>query len=187
MRIVGLPGSLRQDSVNRRLLEAAATAAGDEVTFEIFDGIGELPHFNEDIETHPPHPAVASLRSAIERAEAVLIATPEYNASIPGVLKNALDWASRPHGTAPLAGTSVGVVGASPSRFGAVRAQADVRKVATSIGARVVGQELPVANAFEAFTGDGRLADRDLWATLGDLLDELLGLATANSDVRPAA
>jgi chromate reductase, NAD(P)H dehydrogenase (quinone) len=186
MRIVGLPGSLRQDSVNRRLLDAAATAASDEMTLEVFDGIGELPHFNEDEETQPPHPAVADLVEAIEQADAVLIATPEYNASIPGVLKNALDWASRPHGAAPLADMPVAVVGASPSRFGAVRAQADVRKVATSIGAHVLDRDLPVAQAFDAFAEDGRLVDADLQAALNALLDELVELTTS-SDAQSVA
>lgn len=174
MRILGIAGSLRQGSVNRRLLHAAATR--EHVHLEIFDGLGALPHFNEDAETEPP-PSVAALREAIETADAVLIATPEYNASIPGVLKNALDWASRPRGAAPLTDKPLAVVGASPSRFGAVRAQADLRRVATSIGARVLDRELAVAHAFDAISDEGQLAAPDLQATLEALLDELRAMA----------
>lgn len=174
MRIVGMPGSLRAGSVNRQVLAAAGFVLPEGVTLEMFEGLGDLPLFNEDIEGEPAHPAVGNLQQAIGDAEAVLIATPEYNGSMPGALKNALDWASRPHRAAALTDKPVAVVGASPSRFGAVRAQADVRKVASSIGAQVIDRELPVAAAFEAFGSDGRLADPDLERQLGDLLAELV-------------
>src|SRR3954469_16804912 len=108
--------------------------------------------------TPDPNPAGAP-REAIAGADAVLVATPEYNASIPGVLKNALDWASRPHATNPLRGKPVAVVGASTGMFGAVWAQADAGKVLSTIGARVIDRELPVAEADERFDADGRLAD----------------------------
>ena len=174
MQIMGMPGSLREGSVNRQLLHAARLRLPADVTLEVFEGIGRLPLFNEDTETEPPHPAVGELRQAIDNADAVLIATPEYNGSMPGALKNALDWASRPHRAAALTGKHIAVVGASPSRYGPARAQADVRKVAASIGAEVVDRALPVAAAFEAFDTDGRLADPHLECELADLLAKLV-------------
>jgi chromate reductase, NAD(P)H dehydrogenase (quinone) len=182
MRILGLPGSLREGSFNRRLLEAAAVAAAPVIEVDVYDGLGALPLFSEDLETDPKHPAVQDLHRAITAADAVLIATPEYNGSIPGPLKNALDWASRPHGAAPLVDKAVAVVGASPGRFGAVRAQADVRRVVTSIGCLVLDREFPLARAFEAFTADGRLSDPDQQQRLDTLLAELAELTTANRD-----
>lgn len=179
MHIMGLPGSLRDGSFNTRLLRAAAHVMPDEANLAIFDGVGRLPLFDEDLEGGHPHPAVAELNAAIAGADAVLVATPEYNGSIPGPLKNALDWASRPHGAAPLAGMPVAVVGASPSRFGAVRAQADVRKVAASIGAQVVDQGLPVAAAFQAFDANDRLVNPDHERQLADVLESLVRSAPA--------
>lgn len=173
MRILGIPGSLRQESVNRRLLQAAHAVASDEVSLHIYDGLADLPLYNEDIDTDPAPPAVADLRAAIEAADAVLIATPEYNSSIPGPLKNALDWASRPRPGAPLEDKPVAVVGASPSQFGAVWAQAETRKIVQAIGATVVDRELPVAQAFDAFDGDHHLVDPDLAARYAEILVEL--------------
>lgn len=186
MRILGIAGSLRQGSVNRRLLHAAA-ATDEHVHLEILEGLGALPHFNEDAESEPPPPGVAALREAIATADAVLIATPEYNASVPGVLKNALDWASRPRGAAPLTGKPLAVVGASPGRFGAARAQADLRRVATSIGARVLDRELAVAHAFDAISDEGHLASPDQQATLEALVDELRAMADAETSAAGSA
>jgi chromate reductase len=119
---------------------------------------------------------VQELREAIEAADAVLIATPEYNASIPGVLKNALDWASRPHATNPLRGKPAAVVGASTGMFGAVWAQAEARKVLATIGARVLDSELPVPEADERLSG-GRLTDPDVEERLGEVVAELVEAA----------
>src|SRR5438067_12633318 len=128
MEILGLSGSLRRDSHNARLLAGARKLLPSGVELVIFDQLAAVPPFNEDNE-HTIPPAVAALKAAIAGADALLVATPEYNASIPGTLKNALDWVSRPVRTeAPLMGKSAAVIGASPSLFGASWAQAETRK-----------------------------------------------------------
>jgi len=121
-----------------------------------------------------PPPPVAALRAEIERADAVLIATPEYNASIPGALKNALDWASRPYATNVLRKKRVAVIGASTGLFGALVAQAELRKVLNVIGASVLDSALSVPLAHTAFTGDGRLREPDLALALRRIVHELL-------------
>jgi chromate reductase len=176
MRILGISGSLRRDSHNMRLLRGAAALLPDDAELELFDGLADIPPYSEDVEAQTPV-AVAALKAAIARADAVLIATPEYNGSLPGVLKNALDWVSRPLADTPLAGKPVAVVGASTGMFGAVWAQAETRKVLGRIGARVVDRELPVALADEALGEDGLPRDRDAVEALGATLDDLVGLA----------
>jgi chromate reductase len=167
MTLLGISGSLRSGSHNARLLRAAAELLPPGVELEIFDRLGEIPPFDEDSEQAPP-PAVVALKDAIAAADAVLIATPEYNHSIPGVLKNALDWVSRPIATNPMRGKPALVIGASTGMFGAVWAQAETRKVLGALGARVIDAELPVANAPAA------LEDHELLARLADLLRELV-------------
>jgi chromate reductase len=137
----------------------------------IFEGLGDVPPFNEDVE-HTPPASVIALKRAIADADAVLIATPEYNHSIPGVLKNALDWVSRPSPENPMRGKPALVIGASTGMFGAVWAQAETRKVLGALGARVVDEELPVAKA-----PDG-LDDPQLLARLADLLALLIDTET---------
>jgi chromate reductase len=177
MRVLGLSGSLRRDSHNRALLRAAAATLPPEVELAIWDRLAELPAYDEDLDAVTvPEPARA-LREAIAGADAVLIATPEYNASLPGALKNALDWASRPYATNPLRGKPVAVIGASTGLFGAVWAQAEARKVLTTIGARVLERELPVGQADDAFDASGRLRDPDVRAALEAMVDELLAQA----------
>jgi chromate reductase, NAD(P)H dehydrogenase (quinone) len=176
MRVLGISGSLRRDSHNRRLLRAAAALLPPGVELVEFDGLKAIPPFDSDDE-HDPAIPVRRLREEIERADAVLFATPEYNHSIPGVLKNAVDWASRPKATAALANKPVAVVGTSTGMFGAVWAQAELRKVLAATGARVIDRELPVAGADEAFDDADRLADRDLEVELGGILAELLAAA----------
>jgi chromate reductase len=146
MKVLGISGSLRSGSHNTRLLRAAAELLppGDEL--EVFERLGEVPPFSEDAE-HDPPAAVGALKRAIAAADAVLIATPEYNHSIPGVLKNALDWVSRPIAANPMRGKPALVIGASTGMFGAVWAQAETRKVLGALGARVLDEELPVAKA----------------------------------------
>jgi chromate reductase, NAD(P)H dehydrogenase (quinone) len=174
MVVLGLCGSLRRGSYNRRLLGAAAAELPPGVTFEVFEGLTEVPPYNED-QVAPD--AVRALRDAITAADAVLVATPEYNASVPGQLKNALDWASRPFPGNSLRHKSVAVVGASTGLFGAVWAQAELRKVLRTIGANVIDQELPVGQAHDAFTDDGGLVDPDLRSALADLVGQLLSTA----------
>jgi chromate reductase len=173
MRILAISGSFRRDSHNTRLLRAAALALPPGVELDLYDGLAALPHYCEDADVDPAPPAVDDLRARIAAADALLIATPEYNASIPGVLKNAIDWASRPFPDNVLRGKSVAVIGASTGLFGAVWAQAELRKVLGHAGAHVLDVELPVALADQAFTPAGELADPELRQRLADLLDTL--------------
>jgi len=169
VRILCLSGSLRADSHNTRLLRAAAELLPSEAEPELWGGLRDVPPFSEDDE-HDLPAAVRDLHDRVRAADAVLIATPEYNSSIPGALKNALDWLSRPYDATPLRGKPVAVIGASTGLFGAVWAQAEVRKVARAIGAHVLDDEVPVGTAHEAFDDDGRLRDADLEDRLEDLL-----------------
>jgi chromate reductase, NAD(P)H dehydrogenase (quinone) len=172
MRILGIAGSLRRGSHNRRLLRAAGDALPPGVELVEWEGLGALPIFDEDLEDSPPEP-VRDFLEDVEDADALLIATPEYNASLPGGLKNALDWASRPFPDNVLRDKPSAVIGASTGLFGAVWAQAEVRKALKASGAHVLDSELPVGLAESAFTLDGDLADAELAARLGDLLGDL--------------
>ncbi|MBB5808574.1 chromate reductase [Saccharothrix ecbatanensis] len=173
MEILGIAGSIRAQSFNRRLLAAARHELPDGVRLAQWDGLASVPPFDEDAEDGPVPPAVAELREAIASAASLLIATPEYNGSIPGQLKNALDWASRPRGAAVLAGKPVAVVGASPSPHGAAMAQGDLRRVLTTSGASVVGEPVVVGQAFRQFDEHDRLLDHELRAALAGVLVEL--------------
>jgi chromate reductase, NAD(P)H dehydrogenase (quinone) len=173
MRVLGVSGSLRRASHNRKLLRAAAALLPPEAEFAEYEGLKSVAPFDEDDEA-APGPAVAHWREAIEQADAILFATPEYNSSIPGQLKNAIDWASRPFSAPVLRNKPVAVIGASTGMFGAVWSQAELRKALSAAGARVVDRELPVAGADEAFTEDGRLSDDDLALQLDGILAELL-------------
>jgi chromate reductase len=172
--ILGISGSLRAESYNRALLVAAAAELPPGLEFREWRGLATLPAYNEDADRASAAPAVVTLRRTLTEADAVLIATPEYNGSIPGALKNALDWASRPYPNGPLRGKPVAVVGASTGVFGAVWAQAETRKVLQAIGADVVDTALPVANASRAFNAEGRLRDPGLAASLRGVVDELV-------------
>src|SRR5918997_106108 len=172
MRILGIAGSVRRGSHNRRLLRAAATTLPPGAELVEWDGLGGLPIFDEDLENDPPAP-VQDLLAAVADADALLIATPEYNASVPGGLKNALDWASRPFPDNVLRDKPSAVIGASTGLFGAVWAQAEVRKALKASGAHVLDSELPVGLADGAFTEDDTLADPELAARLDDLLGDL--------------
>jgi chromate reductase len=173
VRILGICGSLREGSYNRQLLLAAAQLLPDEVEFSIFEGLSTIPPFNEDDEASPAAPVLA-WREAILAADALIFATPEYNYSIPGQLKNAVDWASRPTATAALLNKPTAVIGASTSLFGAVWAQAELRKSLAAAGARVGKDELPVAMAAEAFKEDGTLLDDKQEIMLCEILFALL-------------
>jgi chromate reductase len=179
MRVLGISGSLRRDSHNTELLRAAATLLPSGVEFEIFDGLGDIPPFDEDVEKiegHAPE-SVQKLRTAIGEADAVLVATPEYNHSIPGVLKNGLDWVSRPYATNTLRNKPAAVMGASTGMFGAVWAQAETRKVLSAIGARVVDREIPVPTADEIVRDRDKLESSGTHTLMVGLLAELLDLA----------
>jgi chromate reductase len=178
VRLVGISGSLRAGSYNTALLRAAAAELPAHVEFREWRGLGLVPPYVEDGDGRHVAPAVADLRRTLAAADAVLIATPEYNASIPGALKNALDWASRPYPDNGLRGTPVAVVGASTGMFGAVWAQAELRRVLATIGASVLDAELAVPLAETAFGADGRLRDPARASALRLLVRGLLDRTT---------
>jgi chromate reductase len=182
MKVLAISGSLRRDSHNTALLRAAAELLPPPVELEIFDGLKAVEPYDEDDDRGTGPDGAHRLREAIASADAVLIATPEYNSSIPGQLKNAIDWASRPLRDNALWGKPVAVVGASTGMFGAVWSQAEVRKTAAASGARVIETDLPVGHADEAFTDDGRLADTELRERYTEMLDELVALAEQVED-----
>lgn len=185
MRILGISGSLRDGSHNSRLLAAASRLLPADVEYVRFAGLKEIPPFDEDDESDSPHPAVSFLREQIAAADGLLIATPEYNSSIPGQLKNAVDWASRPFDTSVLRNRNAAVIGASTSMFGAVWAQAELRKVLAAGGARVIDRDLPLGYAAESFDDDGRLSDPELESKLESIVAELVAQAGAGN--APAA
>ena len=170
MRILGVSGSLRADSHNTRLLAVASRLLPDDVEYVRFETLKAIPPFDED----DPGDAVEHWREAIAAADGLLFATPEYNGSIPGQLKNAIDWASRPFEDPVIRAKNAAVIGASHSMFGGVWAQAELRKVLSTAGARVLDRELPVSYAAEAFDAGGRLVDRELEHRLEELVGQLV-------------
>ena len=186
MRILGIAGSLRSDSHNRRLLPAAAALLPPEAELVEFTALKAIPPFDEDDE-NAPGAAVEHWREQLETADALLFATPEYNHSTPGALKNAVDWASRPFTTAALRNKPAAVIGTSTGMFGAVWAQAELRKSLAAAGARVIDRELPVPDAENAFTDEGALVEHDQTLALGEILAELLAEARVRESVGAAA
>jgi chromate reductase, NAD(P)H dehydrogenase (quinone) len=185
MRVLGISGSLRRDSHNTKLLRAAGEMVeqhGGE--FQLFDGLKAIPPYDEDDDIGYGPRAVVRLKRAIANADAVLFATPEYNSSIPGVLKNALDWASRPLAASPLRNKPVAVIGASTGMFGAVWAQAELRKVLGATGARVTEVELAVGHAHEHLDDAGHPIDP---AQCESLRDSILTLVAELEPVEIAA
>jgi chromate reductase len=177
MRVLGLSGSLRRDSHNSALLRAAAERLPAGAELIVFERLGEIPPYDEDVEAEGLPEPVRDLREAVRDADAVLIATPEYNHSIPGQLKNALDWVSRPAGRSALGGKPAAVVGASTGMFGAVWAQAELRKVLGALGGRVIEAELPIAHAAELRHGDRLELPPDQSEQLAEILAELVAAA----------
>ena len=173
MRVLAISGSLREDSHNTRLLRLAAERAPAGVEVAVWDGLRAIPPYDQDDDRGDGPLAVRGLRDAIASADALLFATPEYNSSIPGVLKNAVDWASRPRASAALAGKPAAVIGATTGSFGAVWAQAELRKVLGSAGARVIDAELAVARAHEAFEESGVPRDPSVPERLREILTAL--------------
>ena len=176
MHLLAVAGSLRRASYNRQLLRAATALLPPGVASHEFEALKAISPFDEDDEPAPPAGVIA-WRTAISDADAVLFATPEYNSSVPGVLKNAVDWASRPFSDPVLRNKPVAVIGASTGMFGAVWAQAELRKALGAAGARVLDQELPVPAADEAFDASGALRDPDLTLALRGILAELIDAA----------
>jgi len=173
VQILAVSGSLRAGSYNTNLLRAAVEAAPEGVEVELFDpaGVADLPLYDQDLDGADVPEPVQRLREEWGAADAILFATPEFNGSVPGGLKNAIDWASRPRLEAALTNKTVAVVSASTGQFGGMWAQADLRKILGIAGARVVGDELPVTRAQERFDHEGRLLDGELFERLRLLLE----------------
>ena len=160
VRILGIAGSLRRQSYNRALLRAATQVAPEGATIEVFE-IDGIPPFSEDDEQSPPE-KVVELKRRIREADAVLFVTPEYNYSIPGVLKNAIDWASRPYGDSAWSGKPAAVMGASVGAIGTARAQYHLRQVMVFLNMFPLNQpEVMVGGADERFDTVGNLTDEE--------------------------
>jgi chromate reductase len=175
MRVLGISGSLRRDSYNAALLRHVGELFETEgAEFEIYHGLRDIPAYDEDSDTEDAPEAVLRIREAVREADAVFFVTPEYNSSIPGALKNALDWVSRPLATSALRYKPVAVIGASSGMFGAVWAQAELRKVLSAIGARVTEGEVALGNAGERFDENGRLNEPNLEQEVHEVVVTLL-------------
>lgn len=173
MRLLAISGSLRRGSLNSALLRAAGGLVPPGASVVHFDGLAGIPPYSEDLDVEPAPAAVVALRREIAAADGLLLATPEYNASIPGQLKNAIDWASRPFPDNSLRGQPAAVIGATTGIFGAVWAQAELRKVLVTAGAAVLDREFIISDAPGAFDDDGRLVDTAVRADLESIVDEL--------------
>jgi chromate reductase len=177
MKVLGISGSLRRDSYNTMLLRNAP------LELDLWDELKEIPPYDEDDDVEPAPPAVAHMRAAVAGADAILFATPEYNASIPGQLKNAVDWLSRPQAASVLRNKPVAVVGASTGAFGAVWAQAELRKVLATAGARVVDGDVAVGHAHQRFDANGVLTDNDLREQFEEVAQALVAAVTLRESV----
>jgi chromate reductase len=163
MKVLGISGSLRRGSHNTRLLQAAGEMfRAQGVDFEIYPDLKLVPPYDEDDDREPAPAAVARIRAAVAGADALFFSTPEYNSSVPGQLKNAIDWLSRPIATNVLRNKPVAVIGASAGMFGAVWAQAELRKTLAATGARVVEGEVAVGHADTRFDQQGELSDPEI-------------------------
>ena len=174
MRILGISGSLREASYNTKLLRVAGRLLPDDVEFVVWDGLKAVPPYDEDDDRDPAPEGAQRFRDAIAGADAILFATPEYNSSVPGQLKNAIDWASRPLATNVLRNKPSAVIGASAGMFGAVWAQADLRKVLAATGARVIEGEVAVGHAHTRFDEEGSLTDENLVEQLDEVVRTLV-------------
>jgi chromate reductase len=181
MKVLGISGSLRRDSYNSALLRAAAERLPAGAELVEYERLGEIPPYDSDAEELGAPEVVNELRDAVREADAVLVATPEYNHSMPGQLKNALDWVSRPAGESAMMGKPAAAIGASTGMFGAVWAQAETRKVLAALGGRVIAGELPIPRAQDHFE-DGTLSlspeqSKQLEEILAELVSEAEELA----------
>ena len=174
MRVLAISGSLRDASNNTALLRALREEAPEGVEIELWDGLKAIPPYDQDDDGVPAPGPVEALRSLVREVDAVFFATPEYNSSVPGALKNALDWASRPLATNSFRNKPVAVISSSAGAFGGVWAAAELRKVLAAMGARVAEAELAVGHAHEKFDDQGRLADDDVRDGLREALELLL-------------
>jgi chromate reductase len=174
MRVLAISGSLRKASNNTALLRALRGEAPEGVEVELWNGLKEIPPYDGDDDVVPGPPAVEELRARVREADAVFFATPEYNSSIPGALKNALDWASRPLATNAFRNKPVAVISSSAGAFGGVWAAAELRKVLGAMGARVTEAELAVGHAHDKLDDKGRVVDPEVLQGLREALDVLL-------------
>jgi chromate reductase len=183
VKILGISGSLRAGSFNSALLRAAVELAPAGMKIDQYRGLRDLPHYDQDLDTDEPPGPVADLRARVRAADGVLFATPEYNYGVPGVLKNAVDWVSRPVATSPLKRKPVAVMGAAPGAFGAVRAQLSLRQTLLWTDSDVLTKpELMVFQARERFDPKGELTDpqtRQLLTALLGALERLIARAGA--------
>ena len=189
MKVLTISGSLREEAFSTRLAEAAAGLAPEGVELSRYDGLEEIPGFNADLESAVPA-AVEDLREKIEDADALLIITPEYNAGVPGQLKNAIDWASRPHGESALAGKPAAVLSSSPMPFGAIWANQQIRKAFTITGTPTVERELAIGKIDEKIDDENRLIDEsarnDVIALLAELNELVAVIADQADEAVPA-
>ncbi|MDM3974732.1 NAD(P)H-dependent oxidoreductase [Mycobacterium marseillense] len=177
IKILALVGSLRAASINRQIAELAAAVAADGITVTVFEGLGELPFYNEEIDDAmnadaPPLAPVAALRAAAADADAALVVTPEYNGSIPAVVKNAIDWLSRPFGDGALQGKPLAVIGGSFGRYGGVWAHDETRKSFGIAGARVV-DSIKLSVPFTTLDGRAPAEHAELSANVRDVVGKL--------------
>jgi chromate reductase len=173
MKILAFVGSLRPDSTNRKLVEEMSRLAPEDLEITIYSDLKGIPAYDEIDDTENPSEAITALREAAQEADGFLFATPEYNASVPGFLKNAIDWLSRPYATNPIKNKPALVVGASKGMFGAVWAQDDLRRILKIVGARVMEEGFSLPASHEAFDEAGYLVSEDAPEALQELLEEL--------------
>ena len=178
MRVLAISGSLRAASNSTALLRALREEAPEDVEVILWDGLKAIPPYDQDDDVVPAPVAVDALRELVREVDAVFFATPEYNASVPGALKNTLDWASRPVATNAFRNKPVAVISSSAGAFGGVWAGAELRKVLGTMGARVAEAELAVGHAHEKLDEHGELADDDVRQGLREAFDTLLVAAT---------
>jgi chromate reductase len=177
VQVLGIAGSLRRGSYNQAALRAAKSLAPEGMEIDIFDNLSDIPLFNQDNEKNPPA-AVVELKRRIRAADAILIATPEYNYSIPGVLKNAIDWASRPYGDSAWAGKPAAILGAAPSALGTVRAQYHLRQMFVFLNVYCLNQpEVMIVDAANRFDSAGNLTHEPTKQFIRDLLKNLMDWA----------
>lgn len=174
IRILGIAGSLRRGSYNRAALRVAQGLVPPGTKLDIFELDGNIPGFNQDEEQSPP-PKIVELKRRVREADAILIVTPEYNYSVPGVLKNAIDWASRPYGDSAWTGKPVAIMGASIGSIGTARAQNHLRQMFVFLNMFAINQpEVMISNASEKFDSSGNLTDETSKKLIGQLLHSLV-------------
>jgi len=174
MKVLAFHGSLRKESFNKKALKAAIELAPDGMEFDVFEGLSDIPHYNEDVKEKGFPDLVADLRKRVKAADAILFVTPEYNYSVPGVLKNAIDWVSRPP-EPPFDGKRCAMMGASISKFGTARAQYHLRQMCVYLNLFPLNRpEVMIADAEKNFDKDGKLTNETARRLIRELLEALM-------------